>query len=413
MNRREFMASAGYAAVVASALGNRVFGATESGAALVSEPAGRRTYMDRMLKLLVQDLGPHPTGSKEIEIAQDIYLAEMRKAIPSARFERHWTEWQEIYPGAQLVLDGHRYIDVKACVGSLPTPVKGHWGVLRKIDRDGIPYALVDEKTGEVLVQIEISPFVGPVPGYMIDKYTMEITRFCLGQEDVPTIEEAVANKTPAWAHLRAMYYPPNASNNIVAEIPGDLKNEEILFVSHLDVFPICAGPNDNTGACILALMLAHQFAGRKLKRPVTLLCSGSHEINSGGVQHYIKKRRMEGTIGNIRYLFVIDGLSFSPDFFIDSRDQGLKDLIQQIHTDLKISTKLVIRDQHGYQNDGYFFRDTTDTRCVWMDGQDPNGPQRQHTTMDNLELFSHEGVETKFLILRELVERLQAAEIA
>lgn len=378
--------------------------------AMVDTPAKRKAYFEKMVRALVTDLGPHPTGSMEIEIAQKLYLAEIQRAIPNAHFERHWTEWQEIYPGAELVLDGINYVEVKACVGCAPTPVKGCWGVLRKVDIPGVPYALVDEKSGKVLVQIELSPYAGPVAGYMTDEYTMIVPRFSLGREDVPRIEEAIRNRTRTWARLHAMYFPANESNNIVATIPGESK-EEILFVPHLDVFPICAGAIDNTGSVIVQLMLAHAVAGAKFKRTVTFLAPGSHELNSGGVQHYIKKRQMDGTIDDIKFLFIVDAVACGPGLTMTSRDKGLRDLYARIHEDLKIRLAPRLSDLHAHRNDGWFFRETSQARSAYLacyDDQPTHVGQIHHTVRDTADKLSLEGAETAFLVMKELIHRLQ-----
>lgn len=55
---------------------------------------------------------------------------------------------------------------------------------------------------------------------------------------------------------------------NIEAEIPGRIKEKEIIVVgSHYDTAPGCAGANDNASGVAANLALARYFSGRKLTR--------------------------------------------------------------------------------------------------------------------------------------------------
>ena len=76
-------------------------------------------------------------------------------------------------------------------------------------------------------------------------------------------------------------------SQNVLAEVPGVLEDEDILIGAHYDTVRSVMGAHDNAAGTALVLELARIFAGEKPNRTLRVAAFGSEELGLRGSFHY------------------------------------------------------------------------------------------------------------------------------
>src|SRR5690606_6006219 len=135
-------------------------------------------------------------------------------------------------------------------------------------------------------------------------------------------------------AEYRLLHKVPGV--NVVGKVQGKSK-KEILIIAHLDTIFNTPGANDNAASVIIMLMLAHAAAGREHNHTLTFIASDSEEYGYEGAYHYAAGRIADGTMKDIKYVLNFDSLTYGPNLWINSKDQGIKDILRDIHRDLNI----------------------------------------------------------------------------
>lgn len=87
----------------------------------------------------------------------------------------------------------------------------------------------------------------------------------------------------------------PGTSQNVIAELPGDDPDAEMLLVScHHDTQADSVGADDNGTGVVAVLELARALAGVPRRRTVRLISFGGEEQLSVGSADYVRKHRTE-----------------------------------------------------------------------------------------------------------------------
>ncbi|MBT4482659.1 MAG: M28 family peptidase, partial [Candidatus Latescibacteria bacterium] len=349
MKRRDFLSATGVS-VLSSAIayGCSTKSSLPDSSQLVETPRKRGEYLERMLKTLCTDIGPHSVGSPEFQIAAQIVKQEMELALPVVEFDpftfERWVlkEEPELYVGDQKLeaFPGH---------GTSGTSPDGITGTLTRIDKNGIPYGLVD-KSGEVIAYITKASYVRavPLPYYSFKQEVKCFPTFNVGLDDIQVIEMALENKTPVRMKAMVEFIPDTETKNVVGTLPGE-STDEILFLAHLDTVYNTQGANDNTASVIAMLMLAHSFSGVKPRKTLTFLATEGEEYNKLGAINYAERRKREGTYGNIKFLVNFDSITWGSNMKIFTKDAELCSLIERIDRDLNIKGTPELIDSDGF----------------------------------------------------------------
>ncbi len=372
----------------------------------VSTPENRLVYLERMLKALCTDLGPHPSGTKAYEKATQILHREMAAALPVAFRDRYLDRWEAISP--EIIHRSRRLSEGVAenCAG---TSDAGFTGVITKLKKGRVPYGIVDAATGDLTACINVSNEVGALPEYLVGEDVLSLPRFVIGLRDVPFVDLLVKDRAKVQVRLRVVYAPPVPTYNVVGTIPGE-SPEEIIIVAHADSLIMTEGANDNTATAIIITMLAHAFSGTRPRRTLTFLIPGSEEYGLLGAKHYVRRRETEGTLRNLRFVINCDSLTFGPNLWASTTDAGLIDTVKAIHADLGLGTDPIYSpDQAPWMNDASCFRPAS----AWARGINFNSRgyatlAANHTPDDNAANVPRDCAESSFLVLRELIERMQ-----
>ena len=373
---------------------------------LVETPEKRAEYFAKMLKVLCADLGPHPSGTAAYEKAARLMHRELEAAVPIAFLDRYLDFWATV-PRPEIIHRGKR-LAVGVAENCAGTSDAGFNGVIKHIEKDGVPYGIVDEATGEVAAYIAVSKDVVVQPEYLIGDDVLSLPRFIIGIRDVPFVEMLVKGEEQVQVRLRVVYAPEVPTYNVVGTLPGK-HSDEILVMAHADSVIMTEGANDNTATAIVMLMLAHAFSGTTPNRTLTFLLTGSEEYGCLGAGHYVKRRAVEGTTGRLRFVVNSDSLTYGPNMWASTEDREMMSLVKAIHEDLDMRMEPIYSDEACWMNDAACFRSISPSvRGINFNSRGYDTLAANHTPDDNAGNVPHDCAESSFRVLRELVNRLQ-----
>ncbi len=406
MKRRGFFTAAGVS-VLSSAIayGCSTKSSLPDSSQLVETPRKRGEYLEKMLKALCTDIGPHPVGSPEFQIVAQIVKQEMELALPVVEFDPFTFErW--VLKGEPELYVGDKRLETCPGHGTSGTPPEGITGTLTEIDENGIPYGVVD-KSGDVIAYITNARHVRavPLPYYFFKQEVKCLPTFNIGLDDIPVIENALENKTPVRMKAMVEFIPDTETKNVVGTLPGE-STDEILFLAHLDTVYNTVGANDNTASLIAIIMLAHSVSGTKPQKTMTFVATEGEEYNKLGAINYAETRKREGTYGNIKFMVNFDSITWGSNMKIFTKDAELRSLIERIDRDLNIKGTPELIDGDGFALDGRPFRETG-ARAMYVNstGYDINVWHRPEDTPETVPV---DCVEIGFLMFSEYIRRLQ-----
>lgn len=324
MKRRDFLATCG---AVLSA-GTAACGGIPDGRSIVDTPEKHAAYMRDMLKRLCTDLGPHPCGSPEYDIAADIVRREMERSLPHVFYDTLAFDRWMLIGDAVFTIDGIR-MDSFIAHGAGGTSREGIRGVLRQCSLQNTPYAVHDTTNGDMLARVAISEAWAVAglavarPWYRYYEEPGGMPVFNIGKPDVHILEDAVARQLPVEMKANVRFIPDMETSNIVGTLPGDSK-EEIVLYAHLDTVYNSEGANDNTGSVIMLLMLAHALSGRRHPKTITFMATTGEEYNYLGTKQYAKTRVADGTLGDISFIVNFDSVTWGPNMRLITLDEDV-----------------------------------------------------------------------------------------
>ena len=153
--------------------------------------------------------------------------------------------------------------------------------------------------------------------------------------------------------------------------------------------------------------MLAHALAGTRPKKTITFIATEGEEYDKLGAINYVERRKREGTLQNIKFVFNFDSFTWGPDLVIMSEDEELISLVKTLDSKYNKKGTPEMGTGDGFWLDARPFRETgaralsitsggSETLLVW------------HRPNDIAENVPFEYAETNFLVFNELIEHLQ-----
>ncbi|MCD6308402.1 MAG: M28 family peptidase, partial [Candidatus Latescibacteria bacterium] len=186
----------------------------------------------------------------------------MGKALPVTGLDAFTFErW--VLHGKPELLAGKTPVETFPGHGTSGTPPDGLTGIVKAHGKDGIPFVVIDGKTGGEIAYITVSTYgrAVPLPYYSFNRTVGCPPFFNVGRQDVPVIERAAADGVPVTLRDEVEFIPDTPTGSVFGVLPGKTA-DEILFIAHLDTVYNSPGANDNTASVIAMLMLAHAFSG-------------------------------------------------------------------------------------------------------------------------------------------------------
>jgi Zn-dependent M28 family amino/carboxypeptidase len=117
---------------------------------------------------------------------------------------------------------------------------------------------------------------------------------------------------------LRRGRYAGRSASNIIAEIPGSEKKDEIIVIgAHYDTVPHSPGANDNASGVAVLLSLAGELADSKPGRTIRFVAFANEEppfFHTPDMGSYAYARRSREQNENITAMIALDGLGYFDD---------------------------------------------------------------------------------------------------
>jgi carboxypeptidase Q len=280
------------------------------------------TY-DRLSELC-DTFGPRFSGSKNLEDAIDWILNEMKNDnLDNVHAEGvlvpHWVRGEE---SAELMVPHRKNLNMLGLGGSISTPRTGICAeVLVVKDFNELEERKAEAKGKIVLFNAEFTSYgktvqyrysgaseaakVGAVASLIrsVGPYSMDtphtgVMKYEDGVRKIPhaaiTVEDAMmlqrmqdrGQKIVVKLKMSAKMFPDAKSRNVIAEIRGSEKPEEIVVIGgHIDSWDVGQGAMDDAGGCMVAwdALNVIQSLGLKPKRTIRCVLWTNEENGLGG----------------------------------------------------------------------------------------------------------------------------------
>ncbi len=142
----------------------------------------------------------------------------------------------------------------------------------------------------DALAQLIVFPFEPEMEPYLWaqqEEMRQRIPVAVIAPEDIPFVISALGEPAALrWTERNV----EGEFHNLVAEIPGTAKPDEIVVMSaHLDSFPGTVGASDDAAGCAVLLEAAKWFANHPPARTVRLLWFTGEEVDARGSRAYLR----------------------------------------------------------------------------------------------------------------------------
>ena len=411
MKRRTFIDCAGRAALASAMLnGVSCSGRLPDSRHLVDTPEKRRKYLDKMLKKLVTDLGPRWVGTTAMEIGEQIVKKELELACPDVVLDPITFEKWELMGEPEFSVGGTP-LEMYPSHGTGGTSPEGITGIVKKSETRNVAYDIADSSTGVILGRVTITPKVkaAPRPYWFYDDEPGGIPNVNIGKHDIPVLNKAATDKTPVRLRYQVKFTPGMTTTNVTGIIPGE-STGEIVCYAHLDTVYNSPGANDNAASLIMVIMLAHAFSGVKPRKTLKFIATTGEEYGYLGTKHLAEKRKNDGTLQDIKFIFDFDSVTWGPDMTLITRDEELVSLLSTIDEELNIPGTPQWRKSDGLGRETIPLRDAgLEARGIVVDSVPDNEINELcwHRPDDIAKYARFEPVDICFLLFRELVNRL------
>ncbi len=370
-------------------------------------PASRMQYAEGMLKRLCEEMGPHPSGTAEFEEVVRIVHEDLRTSIAGVQLDRYLDFWAAL-PIPEICHKGKR-LAVGVAENCAGTTDAGFDGVIRGAAGDPCLYAIENVESGRPEAHIQVSRDVGVEPVYLYGDDVLCPPRFVAGIRDVPFLDMLVREEAVVQVRLRVVYAPERPTHNIIARIPGK-EAGEVIVMAHADSVIRSEGANDNMASAIVAMMLAHAFAGAgaRPEKTLTFVITGSEEYGLAGARHYVKRRIEEDTHREIGCVINFDSLTYGPNLWPSTHDPELMALVRQVHEDLGSETVPIYDESPCWQNDAAPFKGLNPgITGIDFNSRGYDTLAANHSPADDAANVPLDCVESAFLTLKEVVARV------
>jgi len=334
------------------------------------EAATSTDFAYKRLAELCDTFGPRFSGTTNLEAAVDWAQAHMKAdGLENVHGEEvmvpHWVRGAE---SAELIEPTQQVLPMLGLGGSVATPQEGITApvlVVRsfeelqqraseargKIVLFNVPFveygqtvayrvrgAAEAAKSGAVAALVRsITPFSLRLPHTGGMSYADSATRIpcaAITVEDAERLQrwQERGQQTMVRLKMSAKFLEDVRSHNVVAEISGREKPDEIVLVSgHLDSWDVGQGAQDDGGGCLQAweaLRLMHQ-AGLRPRRTVRLVLWVNEENGLAGAKNYAQRHRSELA----KHVLAIesDSGSFQPAGFTFKGSEPARTVVEQI----------------------------------------------------------------------------------
>ncbi len=147
-----------------------------------------------------------------------------------------------------------------------------------------------------------------------------------------------------------------------------------------------------------------------KPRKTLKFIATTGEEYGYLGTKHLAEKRKNDGTLQDIKFIFDFDSVTWGPDMTLITRDEELVSLLSTIDEELNIPGTPQWRKSDGLGRETIPLRDAgLEARGIVVDSVPDNEINELcwHRPDDIAKYARFEPVDICFLLFRELVNRL------
>lgn len=260
-------------------------------------------FMER----LVKEIGNRESGTdSERKAAQQIKMWFEELGLANVRMEEFQVQTSLILKEQASLQDGTRLqcVAVGNSLSTAPEGVEGEVVMLESTSQEALKQ--IENKIAVlsiVLYQKDFSKVLKARPLALIypsrtplaPTIYRSVRAEFVEKENVPAISMAhddALNVLKGPKRLRIITEVKKVavkSQNVLAEIPGVIEDEDILVGGHYDTVRSVMGAHDNAAGTAIVLELARIFAGEKLNRTLRIAAFGSEELGLRGSFHHVE----------------------------------------------------------------------------------------------------------------------------
>ena len=260
-------------------------------------------FMER----LVKEIGNRESGTNaEARAARKIRSWFDEFGLADVRTEKFEVQTSHVLKEEASLPDGTK-LDCTAVGNSASTPSGGVEGELVMLESTS-PEALSKIKNkiaslGMVLYQKDFNKILKAKPLALVypsrtplaPTIYRSVRAEYVEKENIPAVSMAhddVLNVLKGQKRLKIVTKVEKVtakSQNVIAEVPGTLEDEDVLIGGHYDTVRSVMGAHDNAAGTAVVLELGRIFAHEKLKRTLKLMAFGSEELGLRGSFYHAK----------------------------------------------------------------------------------------------------------------------------
>jgi Zn-dependent M28 family amino/carboxypeptidase len=154
--------------------------------------------------------------------------------------------------------------------------------------------------------------------------------------------------------------------------------------------------------------MIAHAFSGARNAKTLVFVATTGEEYDKLGAINYARKRKQDGTFGNIRFLINLDSITWGPDLLIHTGDEDLLKMIVSIDRKSGLPGTPRWEGRDGFMLDARPFREGA-IRAVYVNSDGYHLQHLWHRPEDVPRNVPADCVENWFRLFKEYTTRLMA----
>jgi aminopeptidase YwaD len=260
------------------------------------------------MESLVKDIGNRESGTDaELRAAQKIQNWFEEFGLANVRTEEFEVQTSQILREEASLPDGTK-LKCAAVGNSMSTPREGVEGetvsldstsseALKSIENKIVVLGMhtLNQKDFHKVLNAEPKALVYPTRTPLAPTSYRSIRAEYVEKENIPAVSIAhddVLNMLKGPKRLRIFTEVKRItakSQNIIGEVEGTIKDEDVLVCGHYDTVRSVMGAHDNAAGTAVVLELARIFAHEKLKRTLRFAAFGSEELGLRGSFYHAK----------------------------------------------------------------------------------------------------------------------------
>ncbi len=296
-----------------------------------------------ILTHLAGTLGPRAAGSAAEHAAATFLADRLRGWGLDVQIQPfHYVGWRPCgNPSVEVLYPESTWLDAQPIVYSGSTPDEGVVGAVVRAGtaylRPGVhewrKYELLGPD-GEAVGQLLVYPYGPPVP-LSNGRPLFTMPTATIGQADQQRLDDwLAAGEVRARLRSKAEYLLDAVSYNIIATIPGEIREPALVLCAHYDSVHGSPGAVDNASGVEAVFRAASRLIASPPSVPVRLVLFAAEESSLLGSRFYVNRLKERGELARVMGVVNLDlvgggdavSVFFAPETLREKVERALKD---------------------------------------------------------------------------------------